>query len=336
MLRLFLIVLAWPLAVLLIVSGVLWYRAVFPEPPREIVLEPVRVQAAQRTAASALERLRALPPVEQHRLVAAMQEVLEPPADWLWKLSRTDYRILCLGEHHEPSTRRFLAETFFTRYSVDVLLLEATPEERALIEQWMEEGRDYVPLLDADIGAVLRAVRGRNPDVLVRGIEETRAQVATRKEREGSRDLTLARNFWQSWQPGQRNVILYGALHCADDSTWLYRHLREQMPAREGVPMRNIRIIGTHQHAPTLAFATFLQALDMGRGDFVLTDTEAVPSPLRRWFDMFDQHVLKRYATLAVYRLTSEELDASGMQRINPVANAPGSEDVLPQWVPAR
>lgn len=331
MLRLFLIVLAWPLMVLLIVSGVLWYRAVFPDPPREIVLEPVRIQAAQRTAEIALERLRALPPVEQHRVVDAIQGTLQSPADWLPQLARIDYRILCLGEHHEPSTRRFLAETFFTRYPVDVLLLETTPAELALIEQWLEDGRDYAPLLDADIGAVLRAVRGRNPDVLVRGIEETRAQVATRKEREGSRDQTLARNFWQSWQPGQRNVILYGALHCADESTWLYRHLREQMPAREGVPMRNVRIIGTHQHAPTLAFATFLQALDMERGDFVLTDTGAIPPSLRRWFDVFDQHVLQRYATLAVYRLTPEELDAAGMQRTRPVANATASEDVLPQ-----
>lgn len=311
MLRLFLIVLAWPLAVLLIVSGVLWYREVFPEQPGDIVLEPIRVQAAQRQAGVALERLRALPPVEQDRIVEAIDAALQPPADWLEKLARTDYRILCLGEHHEPSTRRFLAETFFSHYPVDVLLLEASPAELALIEQGLVDGRDYVPLLDADMGAVLRAVRKRNPDARVRGIEETRAQVATRKEREGSRDQTLARNFWQSWQPGQRNVILYGALHCADESTWLYHHLREQMPAREGVPMRNIRVIGTHQHAPTRAFVIFLDALGMGRKDFVLADTGIVPLPVRHWFGAFDQHILQRYESLLVYRMTADERTAA-------------------------
>lgn len=311
MLRLFLIVLAWPLTALLIVSSVLWYREVFPEQPGDIVLEPVRVQAAQQQAGVALERLRALPPVEQDRIVEAIDAALQPPVDWLEKLARTDYRILCLGEHHEPSTRRFLAETFFGHYPVDVLLIEASPAELALIEQGLADGRDYVPLLNADMGAVLKAVRKRNPDVLVRGIEETRAQVATRKEREGSRDQTLARNFWQSWQPGQRNVILYGALHCADESTWLYYHLREQMPAREGVPMRNIRVIGTHQHAPTRAFVIFLNALGMGRKDFVLADTGIVPLPVRRWFGAFDQHILQRYESLIVYRMTADERTAA-------------------------
>lgn len=318
MLRLFLIVLAWPLAVLLIVSAVLWYRAASPEQPGDIVLEPIRVQAAQRKADAALERLRELPPAEQHRIVDSMQDALQPPATWLRNLARADYRILCLGEHHEPSTRRFLAESFFNRYPVDVLLLEATPAELVLIEQWLEDGRRYVPLLDADIGAILRAVRKRNPDVLVRGIEESRAQVNSRKEREGSRDRTLARNFWQSWQAGRRNVILYGALHCADESTWLYRHLREQMPAREDVPMRNVRVLGTHQHAPTRAFVIFLDALGMGREDFVLADTGTVSRPIRRWFGVFDQHILQRYESLVVYRMTAAEQAAAEMQPRKP------------------
>lgn len=336
MLRLILIVLAWPLTVLLIVSGVIWYRAQFPEPPGEIVLEPIRVRAAQRTAEIALAELRTLSPVEQQRVMDRLDRALQSPRAWLDDLAQSDYRILCLGEHHEPSTRRFLADTFFGRYRVDVLLLETTPDELARIEQRLAEGRDYVPLLDADIGAVLQAVRRRNPEVLVRGIEETPAQVRARKEREGSRDQTLARNFWQSWQPGRRNVILYGALHCADETTWLYRHLREQMPAREGVRMRNVRVLGTHQHAPTLAFVIFLQALGMEREDHVLADTDTVPSQVRRWFDVFDQHILRRYETLVVYHMTSEELADASMQRSQLVTNAPGSEDVLPQWMPAR
>lgn len=316
MLRLFLIVLAWPLTALLIVSGVLWYRAVFPEPPGDIMLGPVRIQVAQRDAETALEQLRALPPIEQYRVVEALDESLRRPRDWLRELAGADYRIVCLGEHHEPSTRRFLAETFFGHYPVDVLLLEASPPELLQIEQWLDDGRDYVPLLDADIGAAVRAARRRNSAVLVRGIEETRAQVVSRNERDGSRDQTLARNFWQSWQAGRRNVILYGALHCADEPTWLYRHLREQMPVREGVSMRNVRVLGTHQHGPTRAFVIFLNTLGMGREDFALAETGVVPDPVRRWFGVFDQHILQRYESLLVYRMTPEERTAAEMQSV--------------------
>lgn len=330
MLRLVLIVLGWPLVVLLIVSSVLWYRDRYPESPDDIVLEPPRIRAAQHTAEAALEGLRTLPPVEQQRLLNRLERAVTRPRPWVEALARTEYRILCLGEHHEPSTRQFLAETFFSRYSVDVLLVEATPAELARIDQWLADGREYVPLLNADIGDLLQTVRRRNPDAAVRGIEETPAQVRSRKDREGSRDRTLARNFWQSWQPGQRNVILYGALHCADESTWLYRHLREQMPAREDVAMRNIRVVGAHQHAPTLAFVTFLRELDIEDGDFVVPETDAIPSEVRRWFGVLDQHILQRYDSVIVFRHSARGLAARGTAAGEPVANAPGSKDTLP------
>lgn len=336
MLRMILVVLGWPLLVLVIVSAVLWYREQYPEPPQDQLLTPSQVRVAMRSAQRALEELWALPPQEQERVLAGLRRSQLSPAQWLAELEAKDYPIVCLGEHHEPATRRFLADVFFSHYRLDVLLLEATPAELERIERWTDDGRDYVPLLDADISAVLAAVRRHSPGAVVRGIEETPAQIRARAGREGSRDRSLVRNFWQAWQPGRRNVILYGALHCTTDPTWLFHHLREQLPPREDVPLRNVRVVGTAQHQPTRAFVFFLEALGMARDDFVIADTDAVPDTVRRWFPSFDQQILRRFSTLLVFHnepVEFERLVDEGRQRA--AARAPGSKDSLPQWVPA-
>ncbi len=53
--------------------------------------------------------------------------------------------------YHEESTRNFLAEEFFAKFSPDVLLLEASPKDLKRLIKRMDAGRDYFPLLDADI-----------------------------------------------------------------------------------------------------------------------------------------------------------------------------------------
>jgi hypothetical protein len=80
---------------------------------------------------------------------------------------------MCIGELHEESTRNFIVEEFFAKFSVDVLLLEATPKELKRLIKRMNAGRTYFPLLAADIMNILRAVRVRNPDVKIFSIEET-------------------------------------------------------------------------------------------------------------------------------------------------------------------
>ena len=338
MLRLILVVLGWPLLMVVIASAVLWYRERNPEPPVDHVLTPTQMRSAMQTAHRALAELRALPHEEQERLVAQLRAMQQPPREWLAELEAADYRILCLGEHHEPATRQYLAETFFSRYRVDTLLLEATPAELEQIERWMDDGRDHVPLLAADISDVITAVRRHSPDVVVRGIEETPAQFEARAGREGSRDHSLARNFWQAWQPGRRNVILYGALHCSTDPSWLYHNLREQLPPREDVPMHNVRVLGSDQHEPTRAFVFFLELLGMAREDFVLPDTAAVPDPVRRWFPSFRQQILQRFASLLVFHHDQAELQRLAERERDDavrVERAPGSSDEWPQWVPA-
>lgn len=339
MVRLILVVLGWPLLVVVIASAVLWYREQNPEPPVDLVLTPAQIRGALQSAERAVEAFRALPQEEQGRLAAALRRLPQAPASWLADLDAADHRILCLGEHHEPATRRYLAEFFFSDYRLDTLLLEATPAELERIQRWMDDGRDHVPLLEADIAQILEAVRRRSPGAAVRGIEETPAQVEARAGRDGSRDRSLVRNFWRAWQPGRRNVILYGALHCSSDPTWLFHHLREQLPPREDVPMHNVRVLGTAQHEPTRAFVFFLESLGLVRGDFVIPDTRAVPMPVRRWFPSFDQQILRRFASLLVFHNEPAEFERLAEQRLRDAARverAPGSHDEWPQWVPAR
>ncbi|MDZ7828804.1 MAG: hypothetical protein U5K33_04710 [Halofilum sp. (in: g-proteobacteria)] len=332
--RLMLAVFAWPIAVALLASAILWYRAEFPERPIDRALDEVQARQARQSAAWALERFRSLPSVEQERFIHTLEDALVSTDTWIDWLITADHRILCLGEQHEPSTRRFLAQKVFPRYRVDTLHLEATPRELARIERWLQEGREYVPLLDADMAAILRTVRARNPDVVMRAIEETSAQAASRQGREGSRDRSLVRNFWQSWQPGGRNVILYGALHCSSRGMWLYRLLREQMPPREDVRMRNVRILGTEQHVPTRAFVHFLQALQLGGEDFAIRDTDMLPPELHQWLPFFSEDVLSRYATVVIFHNASGDASRDSGDVYRSSSRAPGSADVLPQWVP--
>lgn len=303
MVRLFAYVLAWPLGLILLLSLYGWYRAQYPAPPADPVAPgTIRFPVFQRQAQAAIARFERLTPGEQQHVADGLRAAPRPLDDWFGRLERAHYSVVCLGEFHEPGTRRFVAARLLPRYAPDVLLLEAKPEGLAWIEERTAAGRAYVPLLGADIAGVLRAARAANPAVAVRGIEETRAQVRTRRRHEGSRDRSLARNFWLAFRPGARHVILYGALHCSDDPGWLYRLLRAQSPPREALRMLSVQVLGAHQHGPLEAFVTFLDHLRIARGDFAIPDTRRLPPVVRDWFGLLEQQVLGRMDALVVFR----------------------------------
>lgn len=298
-----LLVLAWPLAIWLVLAVDGWIRVGYPRPPAEqpgLDMEDQRLAAL--VAAEALARFAALPPAQRRSLRRALRGHIVTPEAWVEWLERRDFAVVCLGEAHTPATRRFLARSFFARYRAEVLMLETVAERLDRIEDRVAAGHGYVPLRDADIAAVLRAARGRNPGLVVRAIEETRAQRRARQGGEGSRDRTLARNFWDAFRAGARHVVLYGALHCADAPHWLYRHLREQAPERHGVAMHSVRVTGEHQHRPSRALVLFLRRLGLADGDLVVLDAGALPAPLADWFPLLRQQVLDRYDTLVVFR----------------------------------
>ncbi|WP_067560861.1 hypothetical protein [Halofilum ochraceum] len=308
MIRLCLIVLAWPLVVVALVSGYQWYRTAFPEPPEaRFSGTTVDYPRARRVGREALEQFEQLAPAEQEAVLVTLARTVVSPQRWLRNLRRANYGVLCVGEIHEPDTRAFLAEFFFSRYPTDRLLLEVRPPELRRIHQQVAKGREYTPLLDADIGAVIRQARSANPDVRIHGIEETREQYRARQSAEGSRDRSLARNFWRHFRPGENHVVLYGALHCADEPGWLYGHLRAQAGERQAVSMRNIQVLGEYQFEPLAAFLYFLDHIGIAPGHFVIEDTARLHPLLGDWFGLLNQHVLSRYDALVVFHESPPE-----------------------------
>jgi hypothetical protein len=162
------------LTILLFLSVYDWILEEYPRRPAEPV-QSARIQHPfhHQKAIEALRSYSRLPEPERTAIYENLKYNLLSIKQWLTRLRRSDCQILCLGELHTESTRSFLSKEFFSNFSVDILLLETTPAELNGLIKRMEAGRDYFPLLDADIMNILRTARDRNPDVKFYGIEET-------------------------------------------------------------------------------------------------------------------------------------------------------------------
>jgi hypothetical protein len=207
-----------------------------------------------------------------------------------------------MGELHEESTRNFLAEEFFAKFSTDVLMLEATPEKLKGLIKRLDAGRDYFPLLDADIMKILRTVRDRNPAIKILGIEETDEQQKGKRDHSNSRDQSIANNFWDRFQPGRIHIILFGALHCTNEPNWLYEYLYSQasLPLKER--MLNVRVLGEHQNGPLEAFVYFLDEIGIEKKRFVISDTHSLHPRIYELFKSLNREILGKYRSLIVFR----------------------------------
>jgi hypothetical protein len=269
-----------------------------PSRPAERIQHPAHHPAALRALAAFAE----LPEREKTAVKADLQSGLISLPAWLERLRHSGFEIICLGEVHEESTRTFLADEFFARLKTDVLLLETTPEQLAGFLRRLEAGRDYYPLLEADIMNVLRATRLRNPGVRIRGIEETEKQQNQKHGASNPRDEAIARNFWNAFQPGKRHTILFGAFHCANEANWLFGNLcRRASPALKA-RMLNVRVLGAHQNGPLEAFVHFLDAAGIRKRQFVIPDTRSLPPPIYEMFPLFNRQTLEKYRALVVFR----------------------------------
>jgi hypothetical protein len=222
---------------------------------------------------------------------------------WLTLLGQSDYQIMCMGELHEESTRNFLAEEFFAKFSTDVLLLEATPKKLKRLIKRMDAGRDYFPLLDADIMKILRTVKDRNPAIKIWGIEETDEQQNGQQGHSNSRDQSIAHNFWSRFQPGRLHIILFGALHCTNEPNWLFKLLYSQasLPLKER--MLNVRVLGEHQNGPLEAFVYFLDEIGIEKKHFVIPNTNSLHPRIYELFQLLNRQTLDKYRSLIVFRM---------------------------------
>lgn len=297
------------LLILLILFSIDWYQDEFPKPlSKPPGKDLIHLAEIRRKTSDAMDRFSGLPVSEREEILQNLGSHIVSLEAWLNRLAQSKCEILCLGEYHEESTRQFLSEAFFDRFRFDVLLLEATPETLNRLLKKMEAGRAYFPLLGADLLNVLRAVQGRNPDIQIHGIEETAGQEAENKGRDGSRDRSLARNFWARFQPGMCHVVLIGSLHCANDPNWLFGRLLGKAPEVLRRRMMNAQVLGENQSGPLQAFLFFLDRVGIATEEnaVVITDTGHMHPRLRQWFPDLDRQSLEKYEALVAFRLTKK------------------------------
>ena len=218
---------------------------------------------------------------------------------WLTQLGQSDYQVICMGELHEESTRNFLAEEFFAKISTDVLLLEATPKNLKRLIKRMDAGRDYFPLLNADIMKILRSVKDRNPNIKIWGIEETKEQ----QKDSNSRDQSIAHNFWDRFQTGRLHIILFGALLCTNEPNWLFKNLCNQASLHAKERMLNVRVLSEHQNGAVEAFVYFLDEIGIEKKHFVIPNTNSLHPRIYELFQILNQETLEKYRSLIVFRI---------------------------------
>ena len=291
------------LLILLFISVYDWIHEEYPRRPTE-PLKSGRIQHQRnhQDAIKALQLFSRLPKPEKTAIKESLKSNLISIKQWLTRLRQSNLQIVCMGELHKESTRSFLSKEFFANFSVDVLLLEATSEELKHLIKRMEAGRDYFPLLDADIMTILRSVRDRNPDIKIYGIEETDKQAKNHHGHSNTRDQSIAQNFWGTFEPGLRHVILFGALHCADESNWLFYNLCNQASPTLKDEMLNVRVLGEHQNGPVEAFVYFMDEIGIEKRHFVIPDTRSLPDHIDEWFPLLNRQTLKKYRSLIVFR----------------------------------
>jgi hypothetical protein len=297
------------LLILLLLSAYDWIVEQYPErPAKPSISDRVQHSFYHEEAVEVLQRFSRLPKSEKAAIKENLESRLISVEQWLTHLDQSDYRIICLGELHEESTRDFLAEEFFAKFRADVLLLEATPKELKRLIKRADAGRDYFPLLEADITNILRTVKHTNPAIKIWGIEQTDEQQEEEQGGSNPRDQSIAHNFWQRFQPGRRHIILFGALHCTNESNWLFNNLCNRAPLPLKERMLNVQVLGEHQSGPLEAFVYFLDEIGIEKKTFVIPDTRVLHPHVYEFFPSLSQQTLEKYCSLLVFRVSTKDL----------------------------
>ena len=294
----------------LILLGLAWIAAEWvwlnfvPSPtPIEIPADAfVRHPGYGELASKAIEAFAAVPANRRRALVENLRANLGDLDVELTRLNASRLTLLCIGERHMATTRRFLAEVVLPALAFDVLLLETPGDALPELMSRIDAGVAEVPLLDADIAAIVRSVRATNPAIVIAGIDETASQKAQRVHRKrGGRDMSIAGNLRSHVRRGKRHAVLFGALHCADQPNWMYQRVRlgEHRVKREEI--RNLNIIGEHQDGPLEAFLVFIHAIGIQRRSFLIADTGALDRLVYVWFPALTRSFL-RFESVVVFR----------------------------------
>ena len=233
----------------------------------------------------AYRRYLTLPKHERDAIRSGIEASVWTVEHWLGALEARPPGFLCVGESHQDSYRDFLARRLFSAYTVDLLFLEAAGSSVPWLELRSDLGERDIDLLRADIAEVIRAAIQRNPEVEIRGIEETASQRRTRRAAgAGARDDSIYRNVAASYVPGKRHAAILGALHCTSGQGWLFSQLGKVGSPLAGDDMLNLAVMSVHKDLLTREFVRFLRSLGLARDDLVLADTAALDTRVHDWF----------------------------------------------------
>lgn len=233
----------------------------------------------------AYRRYLTLPKAEREAIRAGIEAAVWTVERWLDALEANPPGFLCVGESHQDSYRDFMARRLFSSYAVDRLYLEATDGTVPWLELRSDIGERDVDLLRADIADVIRAVVERNPDVDIRGAEETASQRRTRRSAgTGARDESIYHNVVDSYVRGERHAAVMGALHCTSGPGWLFSQLGKEGSPLAGDERLNLAVMSVHKDLLTREFVRFVRSLGLARDDLVLVDTAEVDARVHRWF----------------------------------------------------
>ena len=233
----------------------------------------------------AYRRYLTLPKAERAAIRAGIEASVWTVERWIEALEAQSPGFLCVGESHQDSYRDFMARRLFSAYAVDRLYLEATDGTVPWLELRSDIGERDVDLLRADIADVIRAVVERNPEVDIRGAEETASQRRARRSAgAGARDDSIYRNVVDSYVRGERHAAILGALHCTSGHGWLYSQLGKKDSPLAADERLNLAVMSVHKDLLTREFVRFLRSLDLAGDDLVLVDTAALDARVHRWF----------------------------------------------------
>ena len=241
------------------------------------------------------------PAAVRKRILANLESSIIDLDEWLEHLDRANIEFLCLGESHQENYREFFADKFFARYRIDTLILETSKTIMPVTMLRTNVGDRYVDLLRADISAVIRAVRDKNPDAVIIGGDETWRQENERKSRGGGlRDRSIIENIVENFLPGQRHAVLFGALHCTHHRSWLYAQLQKPDSPIAGARMLNVGVMSRHKDAITRSFITFLKSAGIERSTYVISNSTQLDPLIHDWFLGLTWN-LANYTTVVIF-----------------------------------
>lgn len=250
---------------------------------------------------NALRKLADIPPYERQQLRDSLGSAITTLDSWLTRIRSAPPEVICVGETHDDVTRSFLATRFFSRYPVDVLMLETTQEDLTILIKLVESGSSRLSMLEADVAELVRAARKANPRVSIYGIEETRSQRVARFEtRNGSREQSIVENFRARFLPGGRHAVLYGALHCLDEPGWFLGRVRAADGGSRVGSTLSVNVVNAHGSGETEAFVNFLRELDLASLPFVMPHTSMLHAEVYAWFPHLTQS-FRQYDAVIVF-----------------------------------